>query len=398
MKELVLTSENTELLPEGHELSQVDFPTMVQVTLAKRILRPGSNRILCLAAQTSVPLHEDELASVSDLGLKLSDGTNVRLSLSSFNDQRGGQPIDRLPHDQLVERVIYDPTRYEPNRFRAGSRTPILSAGLCLIAAAACLLVTGVLTKPLSQLQEVVTKTTRSRPAKLSPARAFTTRNAASVPSAKLLDTKPSEVQSSTNTKRQNAVRTERKSERKQKAVSSDNNNRAKPGSATISRPGSFFVPPPPPVVPLMQYGYPPTMPPFPGFGSTVAEPKAPTPPVWKTPATVRTIVPDAPSQIPVSRPQGSTRSPIPAQRQLESAPLQIPAPRVHESAPFYNAPTPDLPKVQRYQHKEARANSEPVVAVPQSSPATTAGAPVPGSQNESYRMERIIWPEDRIH
>lgn len=389
MKELVLTSENTELLPDGHELSQTDFPTTVQVTLAKRILRPGSNKILCLAAQTSVPLHENELASVSDLGLKLSDGTNVRLSLSSFNDQRGGRPIERpeIPHDLVIERVIYDPARYEPNRFRAGSRTPVFMTCLCLIATTACLFVTGVLTKPLGQLQEAVTKTTRSRPAKSPPPRAVAPRSAA-VPPAKQFSPQATAPQPSA--KRQNGVRTERRSERKQKAVSSDNNtSRAKPASSGANgRSGSFFVPPPPPVVPLMQYGYPPTMPTYPGFGSTVAEPKAPTQPVAKTkaPSAVRTIVPDAPSQIPVQRLQGS-------------APSQIPTQRAQESAPVYYAQTPDLPKVQqRYEHKETRPHSEPVVAVPQTLPATTAGAPVPGNHNESYRMERIIWPEDRIH
>lgn len=58
----------------------------VQIRLAKRFVRPGSKKVTCLAAQTTVPLHDDERASVSNLALKLSDGTNVVLSLSFFED------------------------------------------------------------------------------------------------------------------------------------------------------------------------------------------------------------------------------------------------------------------------------------------------------------------------
>src|SRR6185369_15619753 len=58
----------------------------VQVTLAKRIVRPGTNQVVCLAAQTSIPLAGDDESSVSDVALRLSDGTNVRLSLSCFNE------------------------------------------------------------------------------------------------------------------------------------------------------------------------------------------------------------------------------------------------------------------------------------------------------------------------
>ncbi|HEY9717323.1 MAG TPA: hypothetical protein V6C69_07640 [Trichormus sp.] len=80
----------------------------VQVSLAKRILQPGSNRVVCLAAHTTVPLNEDELASVSDLALRLSDGTNVRLSVSFFNDDSGTVFGDAVP----FTRNIYDPNRY----------------------------------------------------------------------------------------------------------------------------------------------------------------------------------------------------------------------------------------------------------------------------------------------
>ena len=77
----------------------------VQVTLAKRIVRPGSNRVLCLAARTSVPISDDEAASVSDLALRLSDGTNVLLSLSFFNDSTSEACLPLTPS-------FYDPNRY----------------------------------------------------------------------------------------------------------------------------------------------------------------------------------------------------------------------------------------------------------------------------------------------
>lgn len=82
----------------------------VQVSLAKKMVMRGSNQVVCLAANTSVPLNEDELASFSELALRLADGTNVVLNLSFFNDQDGGQFITNqyIPYD----RCIYDPNRY----------------------------------------------------------------------------------------------------------------------------------------------------------------------------------------------------------------------------------------------------------------------------------------------
>lgn len=114
------------------EASREINPT-VQVTLAKRIVRPGSNKVLCLAARTSVPLNEDEMASVSDLALRLSDGTNVKLSLSFFNDEFGMVPT---PEPQPVHRSIagpsapyismsrsfFDPSRYTPYQSRNESK------------------------------------------------------------------------------------------------------------------------------------------------------------------------------------------------------------------------------------------------------------------------------------
>lgn len=86
-----------------------DLVPSVQITLAKRIIRPGSNRVVCLAAKTSIPLNDDEVASVSDLALRLSDGTNVALSLSFFNDALGGEYATNAAS---LNRYVYDPSHY----------------------------------------------------------------------------------------------------------------------------------------------------------------------------------------------------------------------------------------------------------------------------------------------
>jgi hypothetical protein len=101
-------SKEEDTVVERFVTASREIAPTVQVSLAKRILQPGSNRVVCLAAHTTVPLNEDELASVSDLALRLSDGTNVRLSVSFFNDESGTIFGDAVP----FARNIYDPHRY----------------------------------------------------------------------------------------------------------------------------------------------------------------------------------------------------------------------------------------------------------------------------------------------
>lgn len=124
--------EEVRVIDSFLEASREINPT-VQVTLAKRIVRPGSNKVLCLAARTSVPLNEDEMASVSDLALRLSDGTNVKLSLSFFNDEYGmvpvsePQPVHRAiagPSAPYISmsRSFFDPSRYTPYQSRNESK------------------------------------------------------------------------------------------------------------------------------------------------------------------------------------------------------------------------------------------------------------------------------------
>ncbi|HEY9777067.1 MAG TPA: hypothetical protein V6C81_25095 [Planktothrix sp.] len=129
-----------------------DIVPGVQVSLAKRVICPGSDRVLCLAAHTSVPMNDDELASVSDLALKLSDGTNVRLSLSFFNDSVANDIVMPLPRPNFARAgsfsraaSFYDPDRYRS--YKEGSNDsklgPVLFAMSVIAAASMTLAVFG---------------------------------------------------------------------------------------------------------------------------------------------------------------------------------------------------------------------------------------------------------------
>jgi hypothetical protein len=98
------TEDESQVVERFVEASR-DLVPNVQVTLAKRIIRPGTNKVVCLAAKTSIPLNDDDVASVSDLALRLSDGTNVALSLSFFNDQG-------VEYATPLKRYVYSPTDY----------------------------------------------------------------------------------------------------------------------------------------------------------------------------------------------------------------------------------------------------------------------------------------------
>ena len=138
--------KGTELIPATEEESRAvtvepvgtGLAPTVQVSLAKRIIHPRTNKVVCLAAQTEVPMEEDELASVSDLALRLSDGTNVRLSMSFFNDEL--VPANFMPG--MARRTVrpeppiytYDPDRYETHRAPDQSwRLMLVFGGICAV-------------------------------------------------------------------------------------------------------------------------------------------------------------------------------------------------------------------------------------------------------------------------
>ncbi len=103
----VLPAE-TETWQQKQELKPLVSDAWLRVTLAKRIMRPGSDKVVHLAATTAVPLPNDDSQSISDVGLSLSDGTTVALSLSCLNDGFISAE-NTLPY----RRYMYDPHRYE---------------------------------------------------------------------------------------------------------------------------------------------------------------------------------------------------------------------------------------------------------------------------------------------
>lgn len=129
-------ARNEILIPEAPEATVVSqfeeqadhLVPGIQVTLAKRIIKPGSNRVMCLAARTNVPLSDDDVASVSNLALRLSDGTNVALSLSFFNDGPVAAPY--IP----LNRYYYDPQRYYKGQGESHLGVAVVATAL----AAAC--------------------------------------------------------------------------------------------------------------------------------------------------------------------------------------------------------------------------------------------------------------------
>lgn len=126
-----------------------DLGSSVQVSLAKRVVRAdGSNKVMCMAASHDLPLCDDEVASTSDLALKLSDGTNVKLSLSFFNDNApfvgfagggSGRAADYIP----FTRSFYDPDRYSVHTVKPESKLAPVLIGTVVVAMAGFYLAVG---------------------------------------------------------------------------------------------------------------------------------------------------------------------------------------------------------------------------------------------------------------
>src|SRR5271168_3487059 len=100
----------------------------LQVSLARRVVMPGSKKVLCMAAHTSVPLNDDEVSSVSQLALRLSDGTSCLLSLQFFNDTTGGE---YLPPN--YDSFTYDPERYNTVQGQSNLGVFLVATALCAI-------------------------------------------------------------------------------------------------------------------------------------------------------------------------------------------------------------------------------------------------------------------------
>jgi len=121
----VLPPEETHLVNKFIDRSQTIIPGL-QVTLAKRVVVPGSRRVLCMAAHTSVPISDNELSSVSELALRLSDGTSCLLSLKFFNDTMDSGFVNANP-------FIYDPERYEAVHGQSNLGVAILAVAFVAI-------------------------------------------------------------------------------------------------------------------------------------------------------------------------------------------------------------------------------------------------------------------------
>jgi hypothetical protein len=121
----VLPPEENTLVNQFIDRSQTIIPGL-QVTLAKRVVMPGSRRVLCMAAHTSVPISDNELSSVSELALRLSDGTSCLLSLKFFNDTMDGGFTNANP-------FIYDPQRYETVHGQSNLGVAILATAFVAI-------------------------------------------------------------------------------------------------------------------------------------------------------------------------------------------------------------------------------------------------------------------------
>lgn len=235
--------EDNAVVERFIDASREIVPTC-QVTLAKRIIRPGSNRVLCLAAHTSVPLDDETLASVSDLALKLSDGTNVRLSLSFFNDDNAGSCIP-------LTRSIYDPNKYDVS---GNSRLGAFLIATCIVALSGIYVVTcdrlGLGTA--GPLQKI---TNRQETAVL-PGKATGTKarqhNMALLPAPLLFQPSIKPVPQKNAAPNGNAVSASSpsfsKGKRSHNPERETNRTKRSNGSFKPSSPSSMFVPPPPPM------------------------------------------------------------------------------------------------------------------------------------------------------
>lgn len=213
----------------------------VEISLAKRIIRPGSNQVLCLAAHTSVPLNEDELASVSDLALRLSDGTNVRLSLSFFNDQGLGCIPVSPPQLIPMTRSSYDPDRYE---IRDESKLGLVLFATTIIAVS---VLSSMLNGPLNisnwrpGLQALIDRT--AKPA----AHTIAINPGATVPRSAILPADASGKAAINKTPAKTEPKPKAKSVQQETGAKGESSRRTRVSHARAEH---LFVPPPPPMLP----------------------------------------------------------------------------------------------------------------------------------------------------
>jgi hypothetical protein len=239
-----LPFEESSVVEQFIENSKGIVPGL-QVTLARRVVMPGSKKVLCMAAHTSVPLNDDEVSSVSQLALRLSDGTSCLLSLQFFNDTTGSEYVP-----PTYNSFVYDPERY--NTVQGQS-----NLGIFLVATALCAIVcfyhvaknnipSNVQSKPITKSVSSLSRVAAPKPAlkpSLKPTNASTAK--ASQPREAVSPVKQSTHPTITA-----------------KAPHASSASHARATQAVRSPVQQFFVPPPPPMVyswpAARQFGFPP--------------------------------------------------------------------------------------------------------------------------------------------
>jgi hypothetical protein len=345
-----LPSDENTVVEQFIENSKNIVPGL-QVSLARRVVMPGSKKVLCMAAHTSVPLNDDEVSSVSQLALRLSDGTSCLLSLQFFNDTTGSEYIP-----PTYSSFVYDPERYETVQGQS-------NLGVFLVATALCAIVC---------FYHVAKSNTNTTHTQWKPAASAAPKTTAVKPAAKPASTSASRTteQHSSSSLKQTSHTTVAREHHAQGAP----HTRA---PQTVHGPSqSMFVPPPPPMVynwpAPRQFNYqqidPSTMQGFP------MQPPAQVAPVQASaPAKPAQKAKPAPPETPAVKTAPTTS---PARAEIKNEPTQVQkivAPELHLQLP----PTSNRNTVQL---------GTPVILNPSNS------APQPGNEN-SVQLERIVLP-----
>ncbi len=216
----------------------------VQVRFAKRIGRPGSSRVMLMDAQTSGPIAEEDEESVSNLALRLADGTNVQLSLSFFNDNQpalAGAGVGgggRRPTFAPFNTYVYEPRSYTIHK--SESKLPLIMMTTAIVLAASCY---GFITGPFSNYLQ--TKTAKPATAASTP-KAASTKNATvhaapkivhePIPAAPPINLEVPNQFKSSSKKMSSATRTSRTHSQSQSSRTEHTSR------------NEMFVPPPPPM------------------------------------------------------------------------------------------------------------------------------------------------------
>ncbi len=398
--EIIKADSQEEAVVQQFIQASRDIIPTVEVSLAKRIVRPGSNRVLCLAAHTSIPLSETDIASVSDLALKLSDGTNVRLSLSFFNDATCNDLIPSMPSIptiQTFQRTVYDPHRYE-RQLHKEPKFSLVFTSMAVLAASGLFFVCPQameLIQPL--LEPLPVKTAKSS---VAPIQSHNVTVAKKTPSTKVVSEQP---QSPEVGKKEASGSKSRQTSRSSKRIARHNSGSKTVASAKSSsspqshhkasaggRRESFLIPPPPPVAVS-----------FPEYSSYPFVPEFKAPPMAVKAGQYQTV-PNAPPLVRTKLPPISMNDGRSSYRKFPPPPAEISSNTIPDVQPVRPLPGFDeliaatqasrpVRRAQMIQRTPVLPSDGGDLTITQYSATDVAGksAPAPGYQ----QMERITLP-----